>query len=332
MNGTFVRELELPSLGIVSQFQGQRKESKAFYIFTNFTTPPTIYCHDMISGESTIFREAKVDFNLENYEFKQIFYYSKDGTRVPMFISHKKGLQLNGNNPTYLIGYGGFNVSFAPQFLPSQLVWMDLGGVVALPNLRGGGEYGEEWHQASVKENRQNVSDDFIAAAEWLIANKYTCPAKLGIAGKSNGGLLVGNCMIERPDLFGAVIASAPVMDMLRYNKFTVGWTWTDEYGSPEIKQEFEFLYRYSPLHNIKPETSYPPTLVSAGDHDDQAFPAHSYKFVAALQEAQAGDQPILIRVDKNVGHGLGKPTSKLIAEKADKWAFLVRVLDVAVS
>ncbi|HMC26739.1 MAG TPA: prolyl oligopeptidase family serine peptidase, partial [Verrucomicrobiae bacterium] len=262
-----------------------------------------------------------------DYVTKQVFYHSKDGTRVPMFITHKKDLALNGNNPTLLYGYGGFDISLTPTFSVSSLVWMEMGGVFAEPNLRGGGEYGREWHLAGTKLKKQNVFDDFIAAAEWLIANKYTNPKKLAISGGSNGGLLVGACMTQRPDLFAAALPAVGVMDMLRFNKFTRGWAWTSDYGSPENPEEFKALYAYSPLQNIKPGTRYPATLITTADHDDRVVPAHSFKFAATLQAAQAGPAPALIRIETKAGHGAGKPTSKLIDEAADRGAFLVHVL-----
>ncbi len=331
LNGEFVREVELPGIGSVGGFNGKRYDTETFYSFTNFTTPGTIYRYDMVSGKSEIFRQPKVDFNPADYEIKQVFYNSKDGTRVPMFITHKKGIKLDGNNPTYLYGYGGFAASMTPGFSVSNLVWMEMGGVYALPNIRGGGEYGEEWHQAGMKQKKQNVFDDFIAAAEWLIANKYTKSAKLAIAGGSNGGLLVGACMTQRPELFGAALPAVGVMDMLRFHKFTIGWAWTSEYGSPDDPEEFKTLYAYSPLHNLKPGTAYPATLITTADHDDRVVPAHSFKFAAALQAAHAGNAPVLIRIETKAGHGAGKPTAKIIEEAADKWAFLVRTLDMKV-
>ncbi|MBW4557072.1 MAG: prolyl oligopeptidase family serine peptidase [Trichormus sp. ATA11-4-KO1] len=331
LNGAFVREVELPGLGSVGGFGGKRFDTETFYSFTSFTTPGTIYRYNMVTGKSELFRQPKVDFNPDDYETKQIFYRSKDGTQVPMFITHKKGMQLDGNNPTYLWGYGGFNASMTPSFSVSMLVWMEMGGVYAAPNLRGGGEYGEEWHQAGMKEKKQNVFDDFIAAAEWLIANKYTKPAKLAIAGGSNGGLLVGACITQRPDLFGAALPAVGVMDMLRFHKFTIGWAWTSEYGSPDNPEDFQALYAYSPLHNIKPGTAYPATLITTADHDDRVVPAHSFKFAAALQANQAGDAPVLMRIETKAGHGAGKPTAKIIEEAADKWAFLVRTLDIKI-
>lgn len=329
LNGGFVREVELPGIGSAGGFGGKRYDTETFYSFTSFTTPATIYRYDLVSGKSTLFRQPKVDFKPDDYESKQIFYSSKDGTKVPMFITHKKGLQLDGNNPTYLYGYGGFSVSLTPWFSVSSLVWMELGGVLAVPNLRGGGEYGEDWHQGGTSVRKQNVFDDFIAAAEWLIDNKYTSPSKLAISGGSNGGLLVGACMTQRPDLFGAAIPDVGVMDMLRFHKFTIGWAWCSEYGSPENPEEFPAIYAYSPLHNLKSGTAYPATLITTADHDDRVVPAHSFKFAAALQEAHAGEKPVLIRIETKAGHGAGKPTAKIIEEAADKWAFLVRVLDV---
>ncbi|MBE9037233.1 prolyl oligopeptidase family serine peptidase [aff. Roholtiella sp. LEGE 12411] len=331
LKGAFIREVELPGIGSAGGFGGKRNDTETFYSFTSFTRPGTIYRYNMVTGKSEVFRQPKVDFNPDNYETKQIFYHSKDGTPVPMFITHKKGIQLNENNPTYLYAYGGFNASMTPSFSVSLLVWLEMGGVYAMPNIRGGGEYGEEWHQAGMKEKKQNVFDDFIAAAEWLIANKYTKPAKLAIAGGSNGGLLVGACMTQRPDLFGAALPAVGVMDMLRFHKFTIGWAWTSEYGSPDNPEEFKALYAYSPLHNLKPDTAYPATLITTADHDDRVVPAHSFKFAAALQAAQAGDAPTLIRIETKAGHGAGKPTAKIIEEASDKWAFVMRTLDVEV-
>ncbi|MEH1809759.1 prolyl oligopeptidase family serine peptidase [Nostoc sp.] len=331
LKGAFIREVELPGLGSAGGFGGKRYDTETFYSFTSFTIPGTIYRYDMVTGKSEIFRQPQVDFNPDDYETKQVFYHSKDGTRVPMFITHKKGIKLDGNNPTYLYAYGGFNASMTPGFSVSLLVWMEMGGVYAMPNIRGGGEYGEEWHQAGIKDQKQNVFDDFIGAAEWLIANKYTKTEKLAIAGGSNGGLLVGACMTQRPDLFGAALPAVGVMDMLRFHKFTIGWAWTSEYGSADNPEEFPALYAYSPLHNIKPNTAYSATLITTADHDDRVVPAHSFKFAAALQEAHAGDAPTLIRIETKAGHGAGKPTAKIIEEAADKWAFLVRTLDVEV-
>lgn len=329
LQGNFMREVELPGIGSVRGFSGKRNATETFYGFTSFTTPTTIYRYDLNTGESEVFCQPQVDFNPDDYEIKQVFYESKDGTQIPMFITHKKGIKLDSNNPTYLYGYGGFNISLTPNFSVSLLVWMEMGGVYAVPNLRGGGEYGEKWHQAGMKQKKQNVFDDFIAAAEWLIANNYTQRQKLAIGGGSNGGLLVGACMTQRPDLFAAVLPAVGVMDMLRFHKFTIGWAWVPEYGCSENSQEFATLYAYSPLHNLKPDTAYPATLITTADHDDRVVPAHSFKFAATLQEFHVGDLPVLIRIETKAGHGAGKPTAKIIEEAADKWAFLARVLEI---
>lgn len=331
LTGNFIREVELPGLGSAGGFGGKSYDTETFYSFTSFTIPGTIYRYDMKTGKSEIFRQPQVDFNPDEYETKQVFYQSKDGTQLPMFITHKKGISLDSNNPTYLYGYGGFNASLTPNFSVSLLVWLEMGGVYAVPNLRGGGEYGEEWHQAGMKEKKQNVFDDFIAAAEWLIANNYTQPQKLAIGGGSNGGLLVGACMTQRPELFAAALPAVGVMDMLRFHQFTIGWAWVAEYGSSENAEEFKTLYAYSPLHNLKPGTAYPATLITTADHDDRVVPAHSFKFAAALQECHVGHAPVLIRIETKAGHGAGKPTAKIIEEAADKWGFLVRVLGVEV-
>ena len=325
--GKLVNEVGFPGIGSAEGFGGKATDKETFYAFTGFTTPTTIYRYDMTTGKSSIFRQPKVDFNPADYETRQVFYDSKDGTKVPMFITHKKGLKLDGNNPTYLYGYGGFNISLTPAFSVSNLVWMEMGGVYAQPNLRGGGEYGEEWHQGGMKLRKQNVFDDFIAAAQWLIDNKYTSTPKLAIGGGSNGGLLVGAALTQRPDLFGAALPAVGVMDMLRFQTFTIGWAWVSDYGSSDNAEEFKAIYAYSPLHNIKPGTSYPPTMITTADHDDRVWPGHSFKFAAALQAAQAGDAPILIRIETKAGHGAGKPTSKIIEEAADRWAFLVKTL-----
>lgn len=331
LDGSFVREIALPGIGSAGGFGGKRSDTETFYSFTSYTSPGTIFRHDLKTGTSTVFRQASVDFDPEDYETHQVFYTSKDGTRVPMFISHKKGLKLDGTNPTLLYGYGGFNISLTPGFSVANLAWMELGGVYAVPNLRGGGEYGKPWHEAGTKLNKQNVFDDFIAAAEWLIANRYTSPKKLAISGGSNGGLLVGACLTQRPDLFGAALPAVGVLDMLRFHKFTIGWAWTSDYGSAENPEEFQVLYAYSPLHNLKGGTKYPATLITTADHDDRVVPAHSFKFAAALQAAQAGNAPTLIRIETKAGHGAGKPTTKLIEEAADKLAFLVHHLQVKV-
>jgi prolyl oligopeptidase len=329
LDGEFVREVALPGIGSAGGFRGKKEDIETFYAFTSFTTPTTIYRYDMITGESTLFRQPTVDFNPRNYQTRQVFYRSQDGTQIPMFITHKKGIVLNGNNPTYLYGYGGFGISLTPSFSISNLVWMEMGGVYAVPNLRGGGEYGEEWHQAGTKLQKQNVFDDFIAAGEWLIDHGYTSPHKLAIGGGSNGGLLVGACMTQRPNLFAAALPAVGVLDMLRFNQFTIGWAWCSDYGSPENEEEFKALYAYSPLHNLKPNTAYPATLITTADHDDRVVPAHSFKFAAALQAAHQGENPVLIRIETKAGHGAGKPTSKIIEEVRDRVAFLVRILEV---
>jgi prolyl oligopeptidase len=330
--GKLLTEVPFPGIGSAGGFGGKAKDKETFFFFTGFTTPTTIYRYDMTTGKSTIFRQPKVEFNPAEYETKQVFYKSKDGTKVPMFITHKKGLKLDGNNPTYLYGYGGFNISMTPAFSVGNMAWMEMGGVYAQPSLRGGGEYGEDWHQAGMKLKKQNVFDDFIAAAEWLIANKYTSTPKLAIGGGSNGGLLVGAAMTQRPDLFGAALPAVGVMDMLRFQKFTIGWAWVSDYGSSENAEEFKALYAYSPLHNIKAGVKYPPTMITTADHDDRVWPGHSFKYAAALQAAQGGDAPILIRIETKAGHGAGKPTSKTIEEIADRWAFLVKTLNIKVA
>ncbi len=332
--GKHVRDVEFPGLGTAGGFGGHRTDTETFYAFNSFTAPPVVYHYDMVSGKSTVFKTAKVRFNPADYESKQVFYSSKDGTRVPMFITHKKGIKLDGNNPTLLYAYGGFNISLTPSFSVANLGWLEMGGVYAMPNLRGGGEYGEEWHKAGTKTDKQNVFDDFIAAAEWLVSNNYTKPAKLAIYGGSNGGLLVGACMTQRPDLFGACIPAVGVMDMLRFHKFTAGRFWTEDYGSSEDAahpEQFKALYAYSPYHVLmnKGKTKYPPTLITTADTDDRVVPGHSFKFAAAIQEMQSGDAPVLIRIETKAGHGAGKPTSKIIEEAADRLAFLVKNLGV---
>lgn len=329
LDGTYLGEIPLPGLGSASGFGGKRYDTETFYTFTSFTTPPTIYRYDFTTGRSTLFRQPQVDFDPQAYEVQQVFYPSKDGTRIPMFLVHRRGLARTGDHPTLLYGYGGFGISLTPSFSVGLVAWLEMGGVYAQPNLRGGGEYGEAWHQAGTKLNKQKVFDDFIAAAEWLVANGYTNPSKLAISGGSNGGLLVGACLTQRPDLFAAALPAVGVFDMLRFHKFTIGWAWISEYGSPEDPEEFKALYAYSPLHNLKPGTVYPATLMTTADHDDRVVPAHSFKFAAALQAAQGGSQPILIRIDTKAGHGAGKPTTKLIEETADRWAFLVEVLGI---
>jgi prolyl oligopeptidase len=282
----------------------------------------------MQSGQSTLFKKPTVDFQSSQYETKQVFYPSKDGTLIPMFITHKKGLTLNGENPTLLYGYGGFNISIRPGFSVTRAVWLEMGGVLAEANLRGGGEYGEEWHQQGIKLRKQNVFDDFIAAAEWLIAQKYTSSQRLAIQGGSNGGLLIGACMTQRPELFAVALPQVGVMDMLRYHLFTIGWAWHSDYGLAENEDEFRALYAYSPLHNLKKGTAYPSTMVTTGDHDDRVVPAHSFKFAAALQAAQTSPKPVLIRIETSAGHGAGKPTTKIIQEAADTLSFMVKEMN----
>jgi prolyl oligopeptidase len=329
LNGKFVRNVELPGIGTAGGFGGKQKDKETFYSYSSFNAPPTIFRYDMKSGKSTVFRESKVDFKRDDYEVKQVFYNSKDGTRVPMFIVHKKGLILDGTNPTLLYGYGGFNVNLTPGFSVSRLVWMEMGGIYAVPNLRGGAEYGEKWWKGGSRLNKQNVFDDFIAAAEYLIANKYTQPSKLAISGGSNGGLLVGATLNQRPELFGAALPAVGVMDMLRFEGFTIGWAWTSDYGSVKDKTDFGALYKYSPLHNIKKGGKYPAVMVTTSDHDDRVVPAHSFKYAATLQESQGGEAPILIRIEVNAGHGAGKPTAKVIQEQADVYGFLMKSLNM---
>ncbi len=331
MDGKLVKEIEFPTIGSVGGFSGERKDTEMFYSFTSFLYPTTIFNYDFKTGRSSVFKAPAVDFDPSGYETRQVFYRSKDGTQIPMFITHKKGMTLDGSNPTYLYGYGGFNISMTPGFSISRLVWLELGGVYAQANLRGGGEYGEEWHRQGMLENKQNVFDDFISAAEYLIDEGYTSPSKLAIAGGSNGGLLVGAAMTQRPELFGAALPAVGVMDMLRFHKFTIGWAWVSDYGSSDDPNLFRHLYAYSPYHNLHPDF-YPPTLVTTADHDDRVVPGHSFKFAARLQEMQMGPAPVLIRIQTKAGHGAGKPTSKIIEEEADRWAFLVKNLGVRVA
>ncbi|MBO0682294.1 MAG: S9 family peptidase, partial [Candidatus Dormibacteraeota bacterium] len=329
-DGAFLRDLELPGIGTAGGFGGERTDDETFFVFTGYTSPGTVYRYEAGSGTSTVFRRPRVDFDPDAYQSRQIFFTSKDGTRVPMTLTHRRGLELDGGNPTFLTGYGGFNISVTPQFSPAIVAWLELGGVYAVANLRGGGEYGEEWHQAGMKLRKQNVFDDFIAAAEWLIEKRYTSSRRLAIGGGSNGGLLVGAAMTQRPELFGAVLPAVGVMDMLRFHRFTIGWAWVSDYGSPDDPEEFQALYAYSPLHNLRSGAAYPATLITTGDHDDRVVPAHSFKFAAALQSAQAGPAPILIRIDTDAGHGALSPVSKTIAEQADRWAFLAHVFGMA--
>jgi prolyl oligopeptidase len=320
-------EIPLPGIGSAGGFTGKRHDRETFYSFTSFTRPTTIYRYDFEKRASEPLYAPKVKFNPDDYTTEQVFYTSADGTRVPMFISYKKGMKRDGQNPTYLYAYGGFDASMTPSFSPATLVWMEMGGIYALPNIRGGGEYGEKWHEAGMKHVKQNVFDDFIGAAEYLIANKYTSTPKLAIGGGSNGGLLVGACLTQRPDLYGATLPAVGVMDMLRFQKFTIGWAWTSDYGSSDDPADFPFIYAYSPLHHIRPGVCYPPTLVTTADHDDRVVPAHSFKFTATMQAAQACDKPVLIRIETKAGHGAGKPTTKQIDEIGDRWAFLVKTL-----
>lgn len=321
--GKLVRDVELPGIGSAGGFGAKKEEDVLYYSFTNYVTPGTIYKYNIEEGTSQVYNKPNIDFNPENYESKQVFYNSKDGTKIPMIITHKKGIELNGQNPTILYGYGGFNVSLTPGFSTAMSVWLEQGGVYAVPNLRGGGEYGKEWHDAGIKLKKQNVFDDFIAAAEYLIANNYTSSERLAVRGGSNGGLLVGAAMTQRPDLMQVALPAVGVMDMLRYHTFTAGAGWAYDYGTAEDDKEmFDYLNSYSPVHNIKEGVKYPATLVTTGDHDDRVVPAHSFKFAAELQEKHAGENPVLIRIETKAGHGAGKPTSMIIEEYADIFGF----------
>ena len=329
-DGRFIRNVKFTGIGTASGFSGKRTDTETFYSFSSFANPSSIYHYDLITGKSTLFRRPKVKFNPSQYEVNQVFYRSKDGTEVPMFIAHRKDLKLDGNNPTLLYGYGGFNISLTPKFSVSRLVWMEIGGVFVLANLRGGGEYGEEWHLAGTKLNKQNVFNDFIAAAEYLIGKNYTNSKKLAIQGASNGGLLVGAVMTQRPELFGAALPAVGVMDMLRFQEFTAGRFWIDDYGSVNNLQQFKVLYSYSPYHNLKKGMKYPATLGSTADTDDRVVPGHSFKFFARLQHCHVGTAPVLIRIETRAGHGAGKPTTKIIEEVTDKWTFLVKTLGIS--
>lgn len=321
MDGTFEQTIEFPTKGTAS-VSASRDSDTLFYSFTSFTYPTTIFSYDVNSGRSELLIAPELDFNADHYEVKQVFYPSKDGTKIPMFIVHKKGVEMDGNNPCFLYGYGGFNISVKPGFSANRLVFLENGGIYAQANLRGGGEYGEAWHKAGTKLQKQNVFDDFIAAAEYLVEENYTNSEKLAISGRSNGGLLVGACMTQRPDLYKVALPAVGVLDMLRFHKFTIGWAWTADYGSSETKDEFDALYAYSPLHNIK-EQAYPATLVTTADHDDRVVPAHSFKFISELQRNHTGELPVMIRIDVDAGHGSGKPLSKTLDENADIWAFV---------
>jgi prolyl oligopeptidase len=318
------RDIELPGVGTASGFGCKKGEQQFYYSFTSFVYPSTSFLYNIKTGVSTLYKKSEAAFNPNEFESKQVFYTSKDGTKVPMFINYKKGITLNGENPTLLYAYGGFNINLTPSFSASNIAFMEQGGIYCVANLRGGGEYGEAWHAGGMLQNKQNVFDDFIAGAEFLIKEKYTSSQKLAIRGGSNGGLLVGACMTQRPELFAVAIPQVGVLDMLRYHKFTVGWGWVVEYGSSDKEDQFNYLIQYSPLHNLKQGTCYPATMITTADHDDRVVPAHSFKYAAALQEAQQCDNPTLIRIDEKAGHGAGKPTSKLIDEAADIWSFIL--------
>jgi len=328
-DGRAVRQVELPGIGSAFGFGGKEApaESETFFAFSSYTQPTALYRYDVATGESSLYKRPDVDFDGDAYETKQVFFSSPDGTRVPMFITARKGLALDGNAPTQLYGYGGFNISMRPSFSPSVACWLDMGGVYAVANLRGGGEYGREWHLAGTRERKQNVFDDFIAAAEWLIDAGYTSSDRLAISGGSNGGLLVGACMTQRPDLFAAALPAVGVLDMLRYHLFTIGWAWASDYGTSEEEEMFPTLLGYSPLHNLESGVAYPATLVTTGDHDDRVVPGHSFKFAAALQEAQGGDRPTLIRIETRAGHGAGKSREQQLDEATDRWTFLLDAL-----
>ena len=320
-------ELPLPGIGTVNEIRGRQGDDEMFYSFTSFLYPTTVYRYDLKTRRNEVYRAPKVAFDPSKYETRQVFFTSKDGTRVPMFITAKKGLQLDGNNPTLLYAYGGFNISSTPSFSSANAAWLEMGGIYALANLRGGGEYGKEWHEGGMLAKKQNVFDDFIAASQYLIREKYTSIPKLAIRGGSNGGLLVGAVMTQRPEQFGATLPEVGVMDMLRFQKFTIGWAWTSDYGSSDNAEQFKYLRAYSPLHNIKPGTCYPPTLGFTADHDDRVVPGHTFKFIATMQAAQGCANPILVRIETKAGHGAGKPTAKQIDEAADRFAFLFRTL-----
>ena len=322
--GQLVREVTLPGIGTAAGFGGERPDKEFFYTYTSFNYPPSIFHYDIASGATTLFRKAEVQFNPDDYQTDQVFFTSRDGARVPMFLTYRKGMVRDGNNPVLLYGYGGFQIAVTPAFSISNLFFIEQGGIYAQVSLRGGSEYGEAWHEAGMLHHKQNVFNDMIGAAEYLIAQKYTNPAKLALRGGSNGGLLVGACMTQRPDLFKVAIPQVGVMDMLRFQKFTIGWAWATEYGSSDHKDDFAYLYGYSPYHNLKPGVSYPATLVTTADHDDRVVPAHSFKFAARLQVCNAGPNPTLIRIDSKAGHGGGKPTAKVIDESADITSFIM--------
>jgi len=332
-DGSRDREIELPGIGSIGGLSGRREDTEMFYSFTSFVYPTTAFRYDFAKKKSTVFRKPEIDFDPSGYETKQVFYKSKDGTRIPMFLTYRRGMELDGKNPVWLYGYGGFNISLTPGFRVSRLLWLEQGGIYAVANLRGGGEYSEQWHQQGILDRKQNVFDDFIAAAEYLIGKKYTRRERLFIDGGSNGGLLTAACLTQRPDLFGAVVCQVPVIDMLRYQRFTVGKYWVSDYGNSDVsKKAFDYLYAYSPLHNVRKGTAYPPTLITTADTDDRVVPAHAKKFAATLQWADAGDNPILIRIETKAGHGGGKPTAKVIEEVADIYAFVFRTLGMRLS
>ncbi len=325
LKGNLLRTVELPGVGTIGGFSGEDEDKELYYTFTNYVTPPTIYKYDLDQNKSVVYRRPQIDFNPDLYDSKQVFYPSKDGVVIPMIITYKKGMNLNGQNPTILYGYGGFNISLPPAFSVTTAAWLEMGGIYAVANLRGGGEYGKKWHDDGTKMQKQNVFNDFIAAAEYLIEKKYTSKSYLAIRGGSNGGLLVGACLTQRPDLFQVAIPQVGVLDMLRYNKFTAGAGWSYDYGTAEDSPEmFEYLRKYSPLHALKKGTEYPATMVTTGDHDDRVVPAHSYKFAATLQADQVGSAPVLIRIDRNAGHGAGKSTAAMIQENADIFSFIL--------
>ena len=331
LSGKFLYEMELPGLGTMTGIRGKRNDKIAFYGYTSYRYPTTIFKYDVMNNKSSIYNAAEIDFKPDEYETTQVSYASKDKTSITMFLVYKKGIKLDGNNPTLLYGYGGFDISMTPSFSISRTVFLENGGIYAVANLRGGGEYGEKWHKAGIKEKKQNVFDDFIAAAEYLISEKYTNSSKLAIMGGSNGGLLIGACMTQRPELFRVAVPQVGVMDMLRYHKFTIGRSWASDYGTSDTKEGFEYLYKYSPLHNLKKGMKYPATLAITGDHDDRVVPMHTFKFMATLQEDQAGEYPVLVRIETKAGHGGGKPTAKVIDEATDIWSFVMFNLGMTV-
>ena len=321
--GKQLREISLPGLGTATGFDAKKEEKELYYVFTSYVNPPTIYKMDIATGKASVYKESKVEFKPEDFESKQVFYNSKDGTKIPMIITYKKGLELNGKNPCLLYGYGGFSISLTPHFNTSNIILLENGGIYAVPNIRGGGEYGEAWHQAGIKTKKQNVFDDFIAAAQWLVDNKYTSRDMLAIEGGSNGGLLIGACITQQPDMCKVAFPAVGVMDMLRYHKFTAGAGWAYDYGtSADSKEMFEYLYHYSPVQNVK-AAAYPATMVTTADHDDRVVPAHSFKFAANMQEMQKGTNPVLIRIETKAGHGAGRSTQQTIEEQTDKWSFM---------